>query len=53
MKRKLVIELMIYVAILIIAVVMFFGVKQEDKHIQIPKDFKIDWRGEGAPIFIK
>ena len=42
MKKKLVIELMLYVAILIIAIVMFFGYKTEDKRMQIPKDFKID-----------
>lgn len=53
MKRILVFELMIYVAILIIAVVMLLGYKPEEKRIQIPKDFKIDWRNGSDPQFIK
>ena len=42
MKRKLVVEIMIYAAVLIIAIVMFFTYKPEEKRLQIPKDFKID-----------
>ena len=53
MKRKLVIELMTYVAVLIIAVVMLFGYKPEEKRIQIPKDFKTDWRCGINNHFIK
>ena len=53
MKRKLVIELMTYVAVLIIVVVMLFGYKPVEKQIHIPKDFKIDWRNSSAPVFIK
>ena len=42
MKKELIIELMLYVAILIIAVVMLFEYKPVEKRIQVPKDFKED-----------
>ena len=41
LKKKLLIELFIYVAIVIVSLILFFTYKPKEKPITIPSDFKI------------
>ncbi|MFT8314987.1 MAG: hypothetical protein ABF633_12210 [Clostridium sp.] len=53
MKKKLLIELFIYVVIVIISFILLFTYKPNQKPIDVPSDFKIV-RSEGnASISIK
>ena len=45
MKKKLVIELMIYIVIVIIGIIMLFMYEPEDVDIVLPKDFQIEQEG--------
>lgn len=53
MKKKLLIELFIYVAIVIVAFILLFTYKPEQKPIDIPSDFKIVRSGNSASVSIK
>ncbi len=45
MKKKLVIELMIYIVIVVIGIIMLFMYEPEDVDIVLPKDFHIEQEG--------
>lgn len=46
MKKKLLIELFIYIIIVVVGVIALFIFKPEKKSIEIPSDFKIVARSE-------
>ena len=47
MKKKLLIELIIYIVIVVIGIILLFTYKPEKNEIIIPQDFKIEiGRGE-------
>jgi len=45
LKKKLVIELMIYIVIVVIGIIMLFMYEPEDVDIVLPKDFQIEQEG--------
>lgn len=45
MRRKLVIEMVVYAIIVVIGVILLFTYKPKDREIVIPKDFDILWEG--------
>ncbi len=49
MKKKMLIELFIYVAIVIVAFIFLFTYKPKQKTIDVPSDYKIS-RGEANAI---
>lgn len=52
MKKKLVIELMIYIVIVVIGIIMLFMYEPEDVDIVLPKDFHIEQKGGVNDAFI-
>jgi len=46
-KKKLVIEMMIYAMILVIGIILLFTYQPEKQEIVIPRDFEIQWEGGG------
>lgn len=52
MKKKLVIELMIYIIIVVIGIIMIFMYEPQDVDIVLPKDFKIEQEGGVNDAFI-
>ena len=42
MKKKLVIELLVYIVIVVIGIIMLFMYEPEDVDIVLPKDFQIE-----------
>ncbi len=47
MKKKLIIEMIIYAVILIIGIILLFTYQPEKQVILIPRDFEIQWEGGG------
>lgn len=45
MKKKLLIELFVYILLVVIGIILMFLYEPEEKEIIIPQDFKIE-RGE-------
>ena len=45
MKKKLVIELMIYIVIVVIGIIMLFMYEPKEVDIVLPKDFQIEQEG--------
>lgn len=45
MKKKLVIEMVIYAVIIVIGIILLFTYQPEEQEIVIPKDFEIQWGG--------
>ncbi len=52
LKKKLVIELMVYIVIVVIGVIMLFMYEPEDVDIVLPKDFQIEQEGGGNDAFV-
>lgn len=52
MKKKLVIELMIYIVIVVIGIIMLFMYEPEDVDIVLPKDFQIEHEGGVNDAFV-
>ena len=52
MKKKLVIELMIYIIIVVIGIIMLFMYEPEEVDIVLPKDFQIEQEGGVNDAFI-
>jgi len=46
-KKKLVIEMVIYAVILVIGIILLFTYEPNEQEIVIPKDFEIEWDGGG------
>lgn len=53
MKKKLLIELFIYVVLVIVGFILLFTYKPKQKPIDIPSDFKIIRGESGAFVSIK
>jgi len=47
MKKKLVIEMVIYAVIVVIGIILLFTYEPKEQEIVIPKDFEIQWNGGG------
>jgi hypothetical protein len=47
MKKKLVIEMVVYAVIVVIGIILMFTYQPEEQEIVIPKDFEIGWEGGG------
>lgn len=47
MKKKLIIEMIIYAVILFIGIILLFTYQPEKQEIVIPRDFEIQWKGGG------
>lgn len=45
MKKKLVIEMLVYAVILVIGIILLFTYEPEERNIVIPRDFEIQWEG--------
>lgn len=52
LKKKLVIELMIYIIIVVIGIIMLFMYEPEKVDIVLPKDFQIQQEGGVNDAFI-
>jgi len=52
LKKKLVIELMVYIVIVVIGIIMLFMYEPEDVDIVLPKDFQIEQEGGVNDAFI-
>lgn len=52
MKKKLLIELFIYIIIVVVGIILMFTLKPEKKPIEIPSDFKITARGDEYNAFV-
>ncbi|VDN47276.1 conserved protein of unknown function [Petrocella atlantisensis] len=45
MKKKLVIEMVIYAVIVVIGIILMFTYQPEEHEIVIQKDYEIEWNG--------
>ncbi len=52
MKKKLIIELIVYIVIVVIGIVMMITYEPEDVTIVLPKDFQIEQKGGANDAFI-
>ncbi|WP_164995934.1 hypothetical protein [Clostridium niameyense] len=53
MKKKLLIELFIYVTIVIVGLILLFTYKPKQKSIDIPSDYKIERSDSSAFVSFK
>ncbi|WP_202708510.1 hypothetical protein [Sporosalibacterium faouarense] len=52
MKKKLVIELIIYIVIVIIGIIMMIMYQPKEVEVVLPKDFQIEQEGGAGDAFI-
>lgn len=52
MKKKLIIELMVYIVVVIVAIIMLIMYEPREVEIVLPKDFQVEQEGGENNAFI-